>query len=168
MPVSKTEQLARDLMQYFHPELEVVYGVRPDWLQNPATRQALELDIFFPDLQSGIEVNGIQHNRYTPGLHDSEDDFTSQLDRDSIKINTCAEWGVRLYYLTANTMTADRFPTFLRKFEDDNRLPSTRHMPTPDALYAQAAKLSRMKVRTEKQQVVIPSIWQRLIDWLQD
>lgn len=163
---SKTEQLARDLMYYFHPELEVVYGVRPAWLQNPATKQALEFDIFYPDLQAAIEVNGIQHNRHTPGLHGSKDDFKDQLDRDSIKINTCAEWGVRLYHLTAHTMTADKFPIFLRQFEEDNRLPANRSLPVPVELYARAAKLSRMKIKTERQQVVIPSIWLRLIDWL--
>jgi hypothetical protein len=163
---SKTEQLARDLMQHFHPELEVTYGVRPAWLQNPATKQALELDIFFPDLQVALEIQGSQHNRYTPGLHASEDAFTRQLARDTIKVNRCAEWGVRLYHLDAFHMTRTEFPKFLRRFEEDNRLQPNRGVGEPTALYATADRLCRMRIRTPKNIDTHASVFQRFWAWL--
>lgn len=165
MGVSRTEQLARDLMRHYHPELKLVFGVRPAWLQNPATGHALELDIFIPGLQSAIEIQGTQHYRHTPGLQDTPADFQKQLDHDSLKVALCAEWGVRLYHLDAYRMTRREFPKFLRRFEQDNRLlPSRAGEPTE--LYAIADRLSRRKIQPVKQEYIQPSIWQSLWEWL--
>lgn len=45
---SQTENLARDLLHHHFPFLHAVYNSRPDWLRNPKTGRALELDIFYP------------------------------------------------------------------------------------------------------------------------
>jgi len=161
MPTSKTEQLARELLQHFHPELEQTFGYRPDWLRNPATGHCLEVDLWFADLQAGIEIQGVGHHRYTPGLHASSDDFDKQLRHDTLKLQLCADWGVRLYHLDAFRMTRSEFPKFLRRFEEDNRLQPNRSVGEPIALYATADRLCRMKVKTPKNIDTHASVCQR-------
>lgn len=165
MAISKTEQLARDLMRHYHPEQEQTYGYRPDWLRNPATGHCLELDIWFSDLQSAIEIQGTQHYRHTPGLQETSDHFQRQLDRDGLKSKLCQEWGVKLYHLDAHRMTSKEFPKFLRQFEIDNRLMPSR-ADYPAHLYETAARLARRRVIAKQQPQVEQSIWRAFWEWL--
>ncbi len=61
--LSKTEWTFRKLFATYLPHDRVVYNSRPEWIVNPATKNALELDIFYPDLKLVVEVQGDQHFR---------------------------------------------------------------------------------------------------------
>lgn len=58
---------------------------RPDWLKNPKTNRNLEIDLYFPDLKIGIEINGKYHR------------FVRQIRRDVLKRTLCQEFGVKLF-----------------------------------------------------------------------
>jgi len=67
---------------------------RPDWLKNPDTGYNLELDFWLPDFDTGIEVQGKQHNEFIPFFHGDEAGFEAQLQRDALKRRLCSERGV--------------------------------------------------------------------------
>lgn len=92
---------------------EKIYGVTfhrsvwPDWLRNPETGRAMELDLYNEDLQIAIEYNGIQHYKYTPYFHrNGIRDFESQVRRDQHKLDICDKKGVYVitvpYYVPDN------------------------------------------------------------------
>lgn len=87
MPIGKTsniELLARKVLLFVLPENTPNYNVRPDWLKNPKTKKNLELDIYYPELFLGIEVNSIFHRR------------GSQSARDKVKNWRCYDRGIIL------------------------------------------------------------------------
>lgn len=69
---------------------------RPDFLKNEITGQNLEIDCFNRDLMLGVEYNGRQHEKYTPGMHKNYQDFQLQLYRDEQKARKCKELGINL------------------------------------------------------------------------
>lgn len=87
--VSRIEGLARKYLKVVLPDEMVIYNVRPDWLKNESTGRNLELDIFFPRLGVGIEVNGIHH-----GLRE-------QKKKDVLKRELCKKVGVKVITVTS-------------------------------------------------------------------
>ncbi len=69
--LSHTERIARGLLKHYMPNERFVFNCRPEWLMNPKTGNALELDIFAPDLKLAWEIQGVQHGRFTPGQNQS-------------------------------------------------------------------------------------------------
>jgi len=70
--------------------LEAIYGrgfptVRPPWLLNPATGQALEYDCYNADLHIAAEHNGIHHYQFPSTFHKTEQEFLAQRARDEHK-----------------------------------------------------------------------------------
>lgn len=63
---------------------------RPPWLEG------LELDLYCEELSLAVEFNGLQHYRFTPYFHKTEDDFIKQVERDKRKADICDKRGVRL------------------------------------------------------------------------
>jgi hypothetical protein len=194
MGLSNTERIARALMAHYHPELKQTWNERPNWLRNPETGKNLELDIQFKDIQSAIEVSGIQHGRPIDGLQakyelvpqtfwqrlwgekskrrivegSAKAGFDKQLRHDAWKIQRCQEWGVKLYRLTIFDLTEAKFLSFLKRFEEDNRLLPNRYLSRPADLFAEAERLSRQKFRPAPQQDSILSVWQKMWKWLKD
>jgi len=173
--LSNTERIARELMKHYYPELHQWHSYRPDWLQNPETGKPLEIDIFIPDLQAGLELNGIQHGRPIDRFHKDFAAFEKQQRHDMLKIERCNEFGVKLYRLTIFDLTQKPFEAFLRRFEQDNRLIHPRYLAPPLELYAQAEKLSRMKFRPRNIDAEMSehlsiqmSVWQRIWKWLNE
>lgn len=115
---SKKEELCRQA-------IEEIYGkpfptVRPEWLINPETGCALELDCYNEELKLAVEFNGKQHYCF-PAFGMTKDQFIQQVRRDTYKINKCDEQGIYLitvpytvpeylikdyitYYLPENTL----------------------------------------------------------------
>src|SRR5665811_1589246 len=105
---SQTEQLARNLLYHYQPRLRQVHGFRPDWLKNPVTGRNLEIDIWLPDIQVGIEIQGVQHGRPTKGLQRDFAAFEKQQRHDMLKIELAKQHGVTLYQLTSFDLTERR------------------------------------------------------------
>jgi len=72
-------------------------SVRPDFLRYPLTGKNLEIDCYNAELKIGVEYNGIQHYKFTPRFHKSEEDLKSQMKRDAYKNSTCKLYGIKLY-----------------------------------------------------------------------
>jgi|694.fasta_scaffold16319_6 hypothetical protein len=71
---------------------------RPDFLRNEVTGNNfnLELDCFNQELKLAVEYNGIQHYKFTPYFHKSNEHFLNQKYRDYMKRNLCKDAGITL------------------------------------------------------------------------
>jgi hypothetical protein len=71
---------------------------RPDFLRNPVTggMYNLELDCYNEDLKLAVEYNGIQHYKYTPFFHKTQDSLLIQKYKDDMKKRICKENGIVL------------------------------------------------------------------------
>jgi hypothetical protein len=150
MPLSRTEFIARSLLQHYLPKDHFQYSVRPDWLRNPKTGRRLELDIYCPARGFAIEVDGIQHGRFVAGMQRDFDHFTDQQSRDMHKIETCKQHGITLYKLTIFDLTQQRFAPFLVRLCVAHRMQLDRYVDAPKALFAEAERLSRSRVVRRK------------------
>jgi len=70
--------------------------VRPDFLKNPVTGHALELDGYNAQLRLGFEFNGRQHYQFTPAFHSNKHEFQNGKYRDFLKQDLCKKAGVYL------------------------------------------------------------------------
>jgi hypothetical protein len=84
MKTSKIESLTRNVVNFYYPNIEIIYNHRPDWLKNVETGRNLELDIFIPEKNIAIEVNGITHK------------LEKNIVRGEFKNARCEERGIRL------------------------------------------------------------------------
>ena len=90
----RTEHLCRVL-------LEAMLGfplpkVRPKWLKNPTTRRCLELDMYSEEHRLAFEVDGAQHEVYTPHFHVTPEQFEYRKLLDRLKTELCHEHGIKL------------------------------------------------------------------------
>lgn len=71
---------------------------RPDFLRNPVTggNFNLELDCYNAGMKLAAEYNGVQHYKYSPYFHKSNEHFMNQKYRDDMKRRICKEHGVTL------------------------------------------------------------------------
>ena len=72
------------------------YKIRPEFLKNDATGRNLEIDLFNKDLMLAVEIQGVQHYKFTPKFHLTEQHFKDQQDRDEMKARKCRQYGIRL------------------------------------------------------------------------
>ena len=110
---SKGEQECRRVLQHLFNR--PFNKARPDFLRNEVTGNNfnLELDCFNPDLKLAVEYNGIQHYKYTPYFHKSNEHFLNQKYRDYMKRNLCKEAGVNLIEVPY-TVKNDKIFNFLK------------------------------------------------------
>lgn len=69
---------------------------RPDFLRNPETGHAMEIDCYNPELRIGGEYSGMQHYIYPNRFNKSEEEFINQVRRDQLKVILCAQNDVGL------------------------------------------------------------------------
>jgi hypothetical protein len=87
--------------------------IRPDFLTNPVTGHALELDMYNEELRLAIEYNGAQHYRFNAMMHqNNRDRFQNQQYRDLLKKQMCQQHGIRLIEVPY-TVSEDKIPEFL-------------------------------------------------------
>lgn len=72
------------------------YKIRPDFLKNEATGRNLEIDLFNKELNLAIEIQGVQHYKFSPKFHLTEQHFREQQQRDQIKAHKCRQYGIQL------------------------------------------------------------------------
>lgn len=90
---SYENRIRKILTNYFQKEFK---SVRPNWLKNPLSGRNLEIDMFCEDLKLGLEFHGIQHIKFLPHFHKTEQKFKDQLLRDQMKARLCKEHGIKL------------------------------------------------------------------------
>jgi hypothetical protein len=83
------EKKCAEILREIYPD-HIFIKCRPAWLEG------LELDLYCAELNLAVEFNGIQHYRFTPYFHKTEEDFRAQLRRDSRKAEICRARGIRL------------------------------------------------------------------------
>lgn len=124
---SKGETKCKEFVEFFFQQ--PFDKCRPNFLQNPVTRENLELDMFNADLALAIEYNGAQHYNYNSFMHgNSKDKFYNQQYRDLIKKDLCDKQGVKLI-VVPYTVNENQIASFL--FEELKKLGYTPH---PEAL----------------------------------
>jgi hypothetical protein len=77
------------------PDLRIMENYHPDWLLSPIGTR-LELDIFLPEINTAIEIQGAQHFSFTSFFHKSYSDFEKQKEYDEEKRNLCYGAGIKL------------------------------------------------------------------------
>ncbi len=92
--VKKSEQKCRNIAEKIF-EGFTFETVRPNFLKYKRGHN-LELDMYNPDLKLAIEYQGVQHYKYTPFFHKTEQDFQDLKERDEWKKRRCAEEGIIL------------------------------------------------------------------------
>lgn len=95
MPTSRLQDYTRDCIERTLPEFDMLFNYRPEWLIDKEGHP-LELDIYLPDLDLAIEVQGEQHSRYVPFFHVSYEGFKQMKERDLFKKQVCTEVGIIL------------------------------------------------------------------------
>lgn len=88
------------------------YKQRPDWLRNPKTGTAMELDMVCEKLGMAVEYNGAQHYTYPNWFHNSMEQFEEQQERDRIKRELCGQHGMRLVEIVAKERLEDEVASF--------------------------------------------------------
>lgn len=100
---SKLEDLVDYILQRIAPNLNYESN-------NREVLDGLELDLYFPDINVGIEINGAWHS-----VFGKQNSLSTIQERDSLKRTLCKEKGIRL--LQADFATASNYtPSNVRKF----------------------------------------------------
>jgi hypothetical protein len=90
----KSEEACRTILEnHFN---KIFIKKRHIWLPSIHSNNILELDGYCEEIQIAFEYNGIQHYKYHPFFHDSEEDFKQQVERDIYKKITCEARGIKL------------------------------------------------------------------------
>lgn len=92
---SKGEDVVAEVFQDII-QREIQRNIRPDFLRNPETGKALELDCYDEEYKIAVEYNGIQHYKFPSAYHKTEKEFYDQLYRDRLKKKLCEDAEVYL------------------------------------------------------------------------
>jgi hypothetical protein len=102
---------------------ERIYGVTfhrsvwPNWLRNPETGHAMELDLYNEQLKIAIEYNGRQHYQYVPYFHKKGvSDFEAQVRRDHYKLDICDQNGVYVI-IVPHYLREDKIEAWIRYYD---------------------------------------------------
>lgn len=77
--MSYIQDLIKKQIVIWFPNAEILENYRPEWLIG------LEIDLYLPEFNLAIEVNGLQHYVKTGAFFKKESQFEMQLIRDCIK-----------------------------------------------------------------------------------
>jgi hypothetical protein len=75
--------------------------IKPKWLLNNKGN-LMEIDMYNDELKLGIEYNGIQHYKFTPMFHKTEEDFNKRVNDDKMKVKLCKENNINLISVPYN------------------------------------------------------------------
>ncbi len=103
----KGEYLSKAWLSILVATDDYIDNARPSFLKNPETGEPLELDRWYPRLNTGFEYQGPQHfgpTRVYPG----RDEFNKTRTRDLLKLALCQERGIDLIYMTEEELTLSR------------------------------------------------------------
>lgn len=95
----KGEFLTKTMLDIYVPDRDYVENARPKFLENPVTKEPLELDRFYYRRRKGVEHHGPQHFFPTSAYPDPEECRLLQA-RDLMKKGLCTDNGVDLIVVT--------------------------------------------------------------------
>lgn len=98
------------------------YKIRPDFLKNEATGRNLEIDLFCKELNLAVEIQGIQHYKFSPKFHLTEQQFQEQQQRDQMKAHKCRQRGIRLIEIPYHVKERDVRSYLQRKLREQGIL----------------------------------------------
>jgi hypothetical protein len=90
-------------------------NVRPNWLVNPSTGRALELDLYCPDRRLAVEYDGPHHYTFPNRYHATVQEFEAQRERDATKGAACKREGVELVRVRAGRCTSEEVDACLKQ-----------------------------------------------------
>lgn len=90
------------------------FKIRPEFLKNEHTGKNLEIDLYNHELRLAVEIQGIQHYKFSPRFHLSETQFIEQKQRDNMKKLKCTQFGIKLIEVPYNIKEKD-VRNFLKK-----------------------------------------------------
>lgn len=90
---SRREQDVQDTLREIFPEEEAIYNGYYSWLIGPKGHP-MQIDIYYPNLGLAIEVDGKQHQTYSPKFHRSRERFEYLKACDRTKEMICKERGL--------------------------------------------------------------------------
>lgn len=165
MTVSRSELLAKKILDHYFFQFRKLDNYRPHWLEG------MELDRFYPDLGVVIEFQGRQHFMKVPELQQGREEFERQLYKDQRKRALVEKQGLKLIVLDIFDLTPERMKRYALNIKDlgkffaeshinsevVGRLEKIRYDLYPDQeLFKGADRLSRTPVKKKK------SFWGRI------
>lgn len=96
--------------------------VRPDFIKNDCTEKSLEIDGYNQELKLGFEYQGVQHYKYTPYFHKSQNDFEKQQYRDSLKREECKKHGIKIIEVPYTVDIEDIEDFIVKKLKEEGYL----------------------------------------------
>ena len=96
------------------------YKIRPNFLKNHETGRNLEIDLFNKDLGLAVEIQGIQHYKFSPRFHLTQQNFIDQQLRDQMKAQKCKNFGITLIEIPYNIKERELHSYLIKKLRENN------------------------------------------------
>jgi hypothetical protein len=98
------------------------FKIRPEFLKNESSGRNLEIDLFNKDIGLAVEIQGIQHYKFTPRFHLTPYQFSEQQQRDQKKALKCRQYGIKLIEVPYNIKERDLYQFLIQKLKQENLL----------------------------------------------
>jgi|APGre2960657423_1045063.scaffolds.fasta_scaffold189434_1 hypothetical protein len=98
------------------------FKIRPEFLKNESSGRNLEIDLFNKDIGLAVEIQGIQHYKFTPRFHLTPHQFSEQQQRDQKKALKCRQYGIKLIEVPYNIKERDLYQFLIQKLKQENLL----------------------------------------------
>lgn len=85
--VNKTERKVFDFILTLYPDS--IHQYKVDWCKNPKTDRHLPFDIYIGDINTIIEIDGLQHFQQVDHFHRNDGDFDKRQATDLFKMTQC-------------------------------------------------------------------------------
>lgn len=114
--VSTTEALFYRAVREFLPSLPFVTHYEADWLRNPDTNRRMHLDIAWPVIKVGLEIQGTHHDR--PIRRYGARATEKQRVSDRNKLHLCQKYGWLLLHANIHHLTDERLRRLISQVLD--------------------------------------------------
>lgn len=95
------------------------FKIRPEFLKNESTGRNLEIDLFNKDVGLAVEIQGIQHYKFSPKFHLSSQQFIEQQERDQKKALKCRQYGIKLIEVPYYVKERDLYQFLIQKLKQE-------------------------------------------------
>lgn len=111
---SHGESIVYSILKQLYPTSDIKINEYYNWIRNPYTRHPLQLDFYLPEHRLAIEVDGNQHNTFTPAFHKTIDDYIKSVMRDSAKNAILSHHNIKLVRISYNDLNEESIKKLLR------------------------------------------------------
>lgn len=82
----------------------------------------MEIDLFCKELNLAVEIQGVQHYKFSPKFHLTQQHFQEQQQRDQMKAHKCRQHGIRLIEIPYHVKDRDVRTYLQRKLREQGIL----------------------------------------------